>query len=512
MNQKSHKRSPLAGRAIAAAAALLLGGGGLIAINVSANAGQDPGGGSSTGQPAANASTIACPEVVDQIPDVPQQSRKEVDRNLALLDTQIGDSYQSLVSNRAKAASDPDWAQKSVLDPLADKRRTVIKNINTALEAEDAQPKGLEELAECQLKENDAAGGDGQTLEGEGQDAGQDGGQDAGQDGGQDAGQDGGQDAGQDGGQDAGQDAGQGEGDQQVGGPSPDDFVDITTVEPNAEGQDQGQNGGSNGTFTSDCGVNENKKFNSDNVIAAPGVSNGAKHMHDYIGNQDNTAFSSNDSLAAGETTCQNQEDQSTYYWPVLRLQNGQDEQDANAPGGGQDDNIGQIQQPASVTNEFQGSASGDVVEMPRFLRIITGDAKAFTNGDANANASWSCSGFEDRQLTDKYPICPEGSQVLRKFEFQSCWDGQNIDSANHRTHVDFANEDGSCDNGFQAIPKLVQTIAYDVPPGPGFAVDSFPEQLHKPITDHGDFINVFSEGLMKEAVDCINGGQQCNN
>ncbi len=51
---------------------------------------------------------------------------------------------------------------------------------------------------------------------------------------------------------------------------------------------------------------------------------------------------------------------------------------------------------------------------MPRFLRIITGDAKAFTNGDANANASWSCTGFENRQLKDKYPICPEGSQVVR--------------------------------------------------------------------------------------------------
>ncbi|MHC5700720.1 DUF1996 domain-containing protein, partial [Streptomyces tirandamycinicus] len=57
----------------------------------------------------------------------------------------------------------------------------------------------------------------------------------------------------------------------------------------------------------------------------------------------------------------------------------------------------------------------------------------------------------------------------------------------------------------------------YDVPPpvfdgaNPSvFAVDSFPEQLHKPVTDHGDFINVFDENLMKKMVNCINSGRTC--
>ncbi|WP_157859320.1 DUF1996 domain-containing protein, partial [Streptomyces pathocidini] len=285
--------------------------------------------------------------------------------------------------------------------------------------------------------------------------------------------------------------------------------ADITRVAPNVR-EPRPQQAASTGTFTTECGVNENRKLNSDNVIAAPGVSNGAHHMHDYVGNQDTTAFSTDDSLAAGATSCENQQDRSTYYWPVLRLRNGQNERDANAPGGGRDGNVGEIQQPSEVTLRFRGSPVGEVVEMPRFLRIITGDAKALTNGDANANASWSCTGFEDRQLRDKYPLCPLGSRVVRTFTFQSCWDGQNTDSANHRTHVDFANEDGSCDEGFRAIPQLVQRVVYDLPPGLGFAVDSFPEQLHKPVTDHGDFINVFSERLMRKAVDCINGGENC--
>ena len=42
------------------------------------------------------------------------------------------------------------------------------------------------------------------------------------------------------------------------------------------------------------------------------------------------------------------------------------------------------------------------------------------------------------------------------------------------------------------------------------FAVDCFPEQLHKPITDHDDFINVFDENMMNKMVNCINSGQKC--
>jgi hypothetical protein len=155
---------------------------------------------------------------------------------------------------------------------------------------------------------------------------------------------------------------------------------------------------------------------------------------------------------------------------------------------------------------------------MPRLLRIITGDAKAFVNGTANANASWSCTGFEDRQLKDKYPLCPNGSDVVRSFSFQSCWDGNNIDSANHRTHVAFVQANGSCANGFKAIPQLQVRLVYNVPAPKlqngqvvnPYAVDSFPENLHKPITDHNDFINFFSQNTMNKMVNCINTGKKC--
>ncbi|WP_244452043.1 DUF1996 domain-containing protein [Streptomyces seoulensis] len=465
----------------------MLGGGGLVAVNVYASAGEGGWGGEGSGD-AANAqlrsagmATIDCPDVGAQLTDVPEAARGDVDRELAQLDQQIAEAYQRLQQSADALRQDPAAADNSVMNPLKDKRTATLGRIADAIGRAGNRPDKLDALAACALRPAEAApGGEGQESAAPAQSAGQ------------------------------GQNGGTGQGGN---GPVAADYVNIDSVQPNAPKAPPG------GTFRTECGVNENGLFNSDNVIVAPGVSNGAHHFHDYVGNQSNTAFASDQDLADAKTSCADQGDRSTYYWPVLRLQNGKQERDAGAPGGGTEGNAGEIVTPKEVTLTFVGSPSGQVTEMPRLLRIITGDAKAFVNGPANANASWSCTGFEDRQLKDKYPLCPSGSDVVRSFHFQSCWDGRNADSANHRTHVAFADAQGNCPAGFKAIPQLVQRIVYDVDAPsladggkgtPLFAVDSFPEQQHKPVTDHGDFINVFDEDLMRTMVDCINSGREC--
>ncbi|MFL1898557.1 DUF1996 domain-containing protein [Streptomyces tauricus] len=522
MGRNTRRRPTGARRATIGAVALMLGGGGLVAANVYATASESTSG--QTDQVlASGAATIDCPDVGSELAAVPDGSKTEVDKQLALLDKQIAEAYQRLQSSADAIKQDAAFAENSIMTPLKDKRAATIERIVAAIDAVGDRPEGLDAFAPCILRasgnqnepENGQEGEQNGDAEGGNADDG------AGQDG-QDQGQ--GQDDGQEQGQDQGAEQGQGEqppgnGGQAGNGPVAADFVDISTVEPNVS-KPAAQGNASKGSFVTRCGVNENGLFNSDNVIVAPGVSNGAHHFHDYVGNQSNDAFASDEDLANAETSCEDQGDKSSYFWPVLRLQNGTDEKDAASPGGGIEGNAGEIIRPKAATMSFEGSPRGEVTAMPKLLRIITGDAKAFVNGPTNANASWSCTGFEDRQLKDKYPLCPQGSDVVRTFRFQSCWDGRNIDSANHRTHVAFAAADGSCANDFKAIPQLVQRIVYDVDAPsvadggkskPFFAVDSFPEQLHKPVTDHGDFINVFDEALMKEMVDCINEGRKCD-
>ncbi|AHH94671.1 hypothetical protein KALB_1298 [Kutzneria albida DSM 43870] len=290
-------------------------------------------------------------------------------------------------------------------------------------------------------------------------------------------------------------------------GPFQRDFVDIQQVRPN-QAQPNGQGEASTGTFLDECGKNENGHHNSDNFIVTPGEDHGALHVHDYVGNTTTTARSTNRSLSKGDTTCANG-DQSTFFWPVIRIQreaNGQDNRQDQGPDEG---NVGRLIEPNEVKVLFKGNATSQVREAPTFLRSITGDAKAGTNGPDNARPSWTCTGFEDR-LTSKYPVCPNGSQVKRILDFPSCWNGRSTDSADHRSHLVFPKANGSCPRGFRAVPQLEYQLTYPVPTGSVFAVDGFSEQQHNPITDHADWENLMSRALMQQVVNCINSGKNC--
>ncbi|WP_086664908.1 DUF1996 domain-containing protein [Lentzea kentuckyensis] len=436
-------------------------------------------------------------------------------------------------------------------------------------------------------------------------------------------------------------------------------FVDITKVKPNVK-KPKAQQGATTGTFTVDCGRNENGHFNPDNFIAQPGVRNGAQHLHDYVGNLSTNADSNNKSLQKAGTTCKNG-DKSAYFWPVVRIDTEDEEEPAKQPPKKDDkaqqdkdkadkaaarlecpdvasllpedvpdaaqaeidkelaniekvtdeaekrleqvkaqdvDNIivgptrekraailnrmmlafsrqgkqapdlnpaaackvkeagqaskaengaenndaaqaegvenkknqnnkeendklelegndGEIQRPEVAELQFRGSPVGKVVAMPKFLRILYGDAKAGQNGPKNARDSWTCTGFEDKVQLAKYPICPQGSKVKRIHDFPSCWDGKNIDSEKHREHILFPDKNsGKCPKGFKAVPQLRISLTYNIPRDiqekGQYKVDSFPEEEHNPITDHDDFANVMSQQIMNRLVNCVNTGKKC--
>ncbi|MEU8825649.1 DUF1996 domain-containing protein [Streptomyces sp. NPDC048636] len=458
--RQRHKVNGTRRKALFGVAGLVLGGGGLVAINVGANA-------SDSSEPSAGG--VVCPGVEDRLGDVPQPASAEVQRNLELM-------KRDMEAADTRLSSEQGVSSRTVLDPLRSKRAAILERIEIAVERAGAErPKDLQSLATCTAAGTGAAtktpGGNGQQSPQQPPATGTP---------------------------------------QPSGGPAPEDFVDITRAQPNVQPV---RNGGaaSKGAFRTRCGVNKAGRFNSDNVIVAPGVSNGAHHTHDYVGAVGVDAFTDDDALAASRTTCTNG-DRSTYYWPVLRDRDGVQESDADKQGGGAEGNTGKILTPVRVSLEFIGNPNSKVTAMPRFLRIITGDAKANANGGANANARFTCTGFENKvELRDKYPVCPQGSKLMRVSKFQNCWDGKNTDSANHRSHVAFADQRGVCPAGFRPIPQLVQRVTYNGLAGStAFAIDSFPESLHKPITDHGDFINAMPKKLMKKAVKCINSGRRC--
>lgn len=290
-----------------------------------------------------------------------------------------------------------------------------------------------------------------------------------------------------------------------AGVPADDQYVDIATVTPTrapARGPDA-----STGTYTVDCGRNEQGHRNADNFVISPGIVNGAHHTHDYVGNLSTGARSTDRSLDAAGTTCAG-DDRSTYYWPVLRRLD-RTGADAHTAGGGAHGNSGEILMASSVRVEFRGNPTGAVVGMPRFLRLVTGDPVAATTPSTDIRAQWGCSGYPDR-FTTKYARCPRGSRLTRTLDFPSCWNGLATDSPGHRTHVQFPAADGTCPRATFPVPQLRITLAYELPEGTPFAVDSFPEQLRNPVTDHAMFVNLMTRDRMAELARCVNEGREC--
>jgi predicted outer membrane protein len=294
---------------------------------------------------------------------------------------------------------------------------------------------------------------------------------------------------------------------EDAGPPDLSDFADIGEVRTLVSEPAPDANA-STGSFIAECGTPDPAMRNSDNWIASPGKVNGAQHMHDYLGSTATDASTEAGDLLVSETTCE-LDNRSTFFWPVLR-DTSRVGPDDNRDGGGLDGNVGEILQPAQVVLQFLGNPTGPVSPMPQLLRVITGDAKAVTNGPDNVHAQWTCRGFEDR-VTTRYPLCPEGSRLLRVLDFPSCWDGENLDSEDHRSHMAFADEEtGACPPDTVAVPQLRMILAYDQPGGRNFALDSFPDQQHHPATDHGDFVNGMPDELMDAVVECLNKGLQC--
>ncbi|MGW0580132.1 DUF1996 domain-containing protein, partial [Streptomyces sp. NPDC002920] len=394
------RRSSMATKAVAASAVLALGGGGLIWANFYASADESSSGQNSTkaATAAAQVATISCPDVGQKLTNVPEKAKQGVATELANLDKQITEAYARLASTRQAQTQDAGFVQNAITGPLKEKRAATIDRIRIDIQRVGGQfNTQLSSLAACTTQaantnagqagngqNNNGQNNNGQNNNGNQNNGGQN--NNGQNNGGQNNGGQAGNGQAGNGGQQAGQNG------QGGNGPVAADFVDITKVQQNAStnvgtnGFAANGNSGSKGTFVTKCGTNGNDNHNTDNVIVAPGVTNGAHHLHDYVGNQNNDAFASDQDLANGTTSCQNQSDKSSYFWPVLRVQDGTQDFDQNNDGGGKEGNVGKILQPAQAQLTFVGNKKAQVVAMPTALRIITGDAKAFVNGTANAN------------------------------------------------------------------------------------------------------------------------------
>ena len=87
--------------------------------------------------------------VAGALPAIPARAQAEVDRNLALLDTQIAEANRRLETSEGQGG--PNFVQNAILGPLEDKRFATLNRIATAIGRNAARPVGLDALAPCAL-------------------------------------------------------------------------------------------------------------------------------------------------------------------------------------------------------------------------------------------------------------------------------------------------------------------------------------------------------------------------
>lgn len=227
----------------------------------------------------------------------------------------------------------------------------------------------------------------------------------------------------------------------------------------------------------------------SDDPIVHPGMS-GMSHSHDFLGNKSTDANSTQETLLQGDTTCDPLADRSAYWVPTLYDAQGQPVAIEHAT----------IYYLASAADVQEPSA---LQPYPLGLRIIAGNAKASGPAEA-AHFKWSCLGSPESSTTD-FVVCPQDSRLELLLNFPDCWNGVDLDSADHKSHMAYR-EAGACPASHPvAVPRLQFKLRYATSGEAGMSLASGPAY-----TTHGDFFNAWEPAALDNRMECLRNLVKC--
>jgi hypothetical protein len=234
-----------------------------------------------------------------------------------------------------------------------------------------------------------------------------------------------------------------------------------------------------------------------DDPIVFPGQA-GMSHSHDFAGAHSTKASSTNASLLSSATTCSRPVDHSAYWVPTVY----QDGIPVHA---------------REFRAYYRGSGfDGKVVRpFPKGLEMIAGNSRVTDAGpyQPTSIASWACTipgggAAGDEVEVDSIPSDCGGQPLRVRLVFPQCWNGTDLDSPDHKSHMAYA-EHGKCPADHPVVlPQLTLSIRYWLPDTNGLALAS--GGTH---SEHADFMVAWSGSMQEELVArCINAGVKCGN
>jgi hypothetical protein len=241
----------------------------------------------------------------------------------------------------------------------------------------------------------------------------------------------------------------------------------------------------------------------SDDPIVFPG-NNGASHRHDFFGNMSVDADSTEEEMLSAETTCQQPQDTSGYWVPTVFMNGKPINPNAAPPNGTRSKTTQQFYYRIGAGQ----NAPQTIQPFPAGLQMVAGNGHARSaaeNPKLGSAIYWGCSdNSTGKQKTP--PNCKTGIVSLH-VGFPSCWNGTDLDSADHQSHMAYPSS-GKCPTSHPvAVPRLIMRFEYPVgTSSAGLMLSSGP-----PYTIHGDFWNTWDQATLAQLVqDCLNAEVNC--
>lgn len=176
------------------------------------------------------------------------------------------------------------------------------------------------------------------------------------------------------------------------------------------------------GAFRTVC---EPTHMSYDDPIVFPGQP-GRSHLHTFFGNAGVTGNSTANSIRnSGNSSCRGGTLNRSGYWVPSMV----------------DTRTNLAVMPVGsdfyYKTGYRGVRPADVRPFPVGLRMIAGDAK---NTSATGGTAWRYHCHSGGGFGPSIPNCGVGDEVVQEIFFPQCWDGVNLDSPDHKSHMAYAN------------------------------------------------------------------------
>ena len=224
-----------------------------------------------------------------------------------------------------------------------------------------------------------------------------------------------------------------------------------------------------------------------DDPIVFPGEP-GLSHMHDFFGATEADALSTAESLEGGP--------------PAARSSR-------TVPATGRRRSTTTVTRstrpaPTRTTRAGPGVDHTTIESLPYGLKIIAGDSSAREPQSTDV-VGWGCG--RNPRLTAAPTQCSERAALRLHVVFPDCWDGVNLDSDDHRSHMSYSDR-GHCDDDHPVpVAQLEFIVQYPFWDDPSMLVLA----SGSPHTAHADFFNTWEPDALEHEINaCVRGNIIC--